>query len=165
MSANGSFTKTIDFAHLFPAASNRPTAGNILLKPGAKRTVWSPGTGSKQINKWAYKAISFAATPQTIDFTAIVCGDDSVGFSHIRGIAIENAATNALHKITAGNATNPLAYWLSAATTTWEIDPGEVWSKELWLPAAGYVIDSSHKNLKLDPGAYTFLAYLFAWGD
>lgn len=165
MAASGTVTNGFELTQILASSSTRPESVAMPVRVTAP-VGYSAGTGSKQIDKIAYQALSFTGAVQTIDLSTIVCTDGSAGFSKVRFVRIYNDATNAAHTLVVGNAaSNPLAPWFSATTVTETVEPNGCFTKDKPLGTTGWTVDSTNKNLKLDPGANTFTGRLFVGGN
>lgn len=103
------------------------------------------------------------STPQTLDLTSLtdVVGG-AVNFARVRLVAIKNLSTADAAVLTVGNSvTNEWDGFLSAAGTLKVFPSSANNPKGGWViltapNTTGIVVDSTHKTLKLDPGANAF---------
>lgn len=102
-----------------------------------------------------------ASTPQTLDLTALTGGMEpgTKTFARVRLITITNLNTTDANKVTVGpGASNG---WSAPGGSTWQLYafPSTANSQIPLVIGApnttGMVVDSTHKTLKLDPGAAT----------
>jgi hypothetical protein len=138
-----------------PVGSNAPTAYNIPVNPSLGVT-YAAGTGANQANKVAAPSGSAAASPSTIDLSSQACVDGQTGFSHVREVIVFNDSPTAVLTLdfTASNAwTAPFS--AGGTTAKLDIQPGTSQRFNKPIGTNGFVVDSTHKILTLDPGAST----------
>jgi hypothetical protein len=167
MSSNpsGSITLQSTLNVGIPAGGNVITPYNVPVQPTQTHS-YSAGTGANQINKVAELGGSAAASPASIDLTTAVCVDGTTGFAHWREILVFNDdPTNVLKwDFTATNA-NTAMFNAGGTTANLSIQPGTHQRFTCANNAAGYVVDSTHKVIKLDPGANTIAYRVVVAGD
>ncbi len=141
---------TINVTDTLPAGVNRPAVLPNQCNPANLFTEWQPGSGPGQANKYFYWSSNIAAsTPQIFDMTSVVCSDGTTGFAHVRESFCINADPTSV--ITFGGGSNSLAtQWLSGTHT---LQPGGIDHERNVINAAGYVVNSSNRYIKLDPGS------------
>jgi hypothetical protein len=131
-------------------------------------TQYGNGTGAGQVDLIYAKQLTLAATPTTLDLTAVTdLSGASVNFARVREMAIQIVDKTAGHNVTLGNAaTNAFsAFW--GATGTDVVFAGSI--RYFTDPTStgagvGAIVDSTHKNLKLDPGANTVVINILVVG-
>ena len=125
------------------------------------------GTGSGQVDLCYAAKLSLAGSATTLDLTSITdVSGATVNFARVRLIVVQNLATTAGYTVTVGAAaTNAWTGFLGTTTSTLVLQPnvGATANQSLWLAidsfstgaSTGAYVDSTHKSLKLDPGANT----------
>lgn len=135
----------------------------------ALTTQYKNGTGAGAVDTIYAKQITFvASTPQTLDLTSLTdLGGASISFARVRELIIQVVSTTAGWNLTLGNAASNAfsAFWGATGTHTvmagsilYITDPNTVGS------SVGAYIDSTHKNLKLDPGSNAVVANILIVG-
>lgn len=169
MAASGTVDLKVGWTMTLAASATQPESQGVSVRSRAtagETITYTAGTAANQINKTAYLRLSLAGAAQTVDFSTIICTDGSVGFSNIRELIGYNLATTSTHVATIGNAaSNPFAPWASAGTVTEIVQAGGRFLKEKPIGTTGFTVDSSNKNLKVDPGANTFTFDLLIAGN
>lgn len=152
--------------------------GNVLTAYSVPTQVslpltYSAGNGANQANKVAQLGGTLNATTLDTDLTSIVCTDDTVGFSHVRELLIINDATNASYTLATGNdgvVTNAFSPSMTATGNgatgaTFAIEPGSPYRAAKPLGTAGWVVDTTHKKLRIDAGANAVAYRIIIVGD
>jgi|GEM_PF-1981465 len=130
------------------------------------------GTGADKIDLLFAKQLTFSAsTSQTLDLTALtdILGA-AVSFARVRVVAIKvYSQTDAASLTVGGAASNAWEAFLSTAgTITIPAASAANQNGAFFLLTApnttGWVVDSTHKNLKLQPSAHAFNADVFLAG-
>lgn len=123
------------------------------------------GTGVGQVDTLHAKNYTLSGAATTIDLTSLTDpAGNSISFARVREIIITSTDTTATHtvKVSSG-AANPVA-WLPPAANALVLQPQGTGSApgriELSDPNGtgagnGYVVDSTHKTITFDPGAFT----------
>lgn len=121
------------------------------------------GATGVNVNQMAHDQVALAGSAQEVDFTTLSNGIAAASFDKLKVLAIFNLATTAGYDLAVGGAaSNAFSAIFSDATDEIVIAPGGC---ALFIaPGAGYTVDSSHKALKLDPGANTFNVLVVAIG-
>lgn len=162
---NGSVTTSASITQALDAgAGGRITAYNVPIQPSETES-YTAGTGANMANKVAQAAGSAAAAVVDIDLSTIVCVDGSTGFTHIREVLVFNDDTIDAHTLLMGLGTTPFAPWLAGTTPTIEIRGGASERKSKPLGTLGWVVDSTHKIFRLDPGSNTVAYRVVFLGD
>lgn len=128
---------------------------------------YTNGTGSGQVDLIYAKQLSLAGSATTLDLTSVTdLSGTSISFARVRELWIQNLATTAAYTVTVGAAaTNQFVGFLGTTTSTCII-PTNVGATGNYAvvrfcdpyttgASTGAYVDSTHKNLKLDPGANT----------
>lgn len=140
-------------------ATNSTTVGGatttVNITNPATETSFANGTGALQINVAWSDTRTYATGGTTLDLTALASAATNTGAASFASVkylkVINNDATNT---IIVGNAgTNPFNPGLSAATTTFTIQPGGELVFE--NPAAAGWTTTSATNLRIASGAGT----------
>jgi hypothetical protein len=124
------------------------------------------GTGSGAVDLVYAKALSLAGSATTLDLTSVTdLSGASISFARVRVLVIQNLATTAAYTVTVGNAASNIFTGFIASTGTVVIQPNvgatSNYSSHVFTDlystgaSTGAYVDSTHKNLKLDPGANT----------
>jgi hypothetical protein len=155
-----------------------PTSGplngtTLNLSPTLALTL-SAGTGAADLcDRVYYGLLTFvASTPQTLDLTTLtdVLGN-AVNFTRVRAIVIQNQSTVNGVTLTVGNAgANEWDAVLSASGTLGvsggsPANPNGGFYVQTCPNTTGWVVDGTHKALKLDPGAAAFTAVVILVGS
>ena len=146
-----------------PIAANRLTSFAVLYNPPDSAITYAAGTGPGQANKFAQLNGSAAAAVVDTDLTAVACSDGSTGFSHVREVIVWN--DDLVNQLTVGLGTNPFNPFLGG-TSPWAIvEPGS--HRRFFKPLGinGWTVDSTHKTLRIDPGANTISYRIYVHGD
>jgi hypothetical protein len=160
---SGSIGLAVNLSAKVAAVTNLLTAYPIPVQPAAAGVSYSAGTAANQANKiYAFSGTATAATVD-LDLTAAVCVDGSVGFSHVRELIIYNDSLT--QTLTAGVGTNPFTPFFTGTTPAEVIEPGSVFRKAKPLGTNGWVVDSTHKVVRVDPGANTIAYRMIVVGD
>lgn len=162
---SGTVSTNVNVTVAVPASGNVLSAQNLPVQVSQSLT-YTAGTAANQVNKVATVGGTATASPASIDLTSVVCVDGQVGFSHIREvIAYDDDATNGL--LWDFTATNALTAMFSAGGTTAKltVQPGAHQRFAKPLGTNGYVVDSTHKIVSLDPGANTIAYRVIILGD
>jgi len=161
----GTVAMNVNFSVGLAATGNVLTAYSVPVSPQQTHS-YTAGTGAAQINKVAGLGGSAAASPASIDLTAVVCADGTTGLSHVRELIVYNdSTTNVLTwDFTVSNA---LTAMFSAGGTSAKVsvNPGAHQRFNVPLGTNGYVVDSTHKIISLDPGANTIAYRIVLAGD
>lgn len=160
MATTGNFTATVN-VNTTLAGGGLGSAKNNVGK--TVTTTYAAGTAAGQTDEgWTGSVALAISTPQTLDLTALSGeGGRAVSFSKIKYFEIHN--THATATLTVGNATSNqfLPGW-SSATNTQAIGPGGV---VILTSDAGFTVDGTHSDLKLDPGATAITAEIVLMGN
>ena len=124
----------------------------------ALTTQYTNGTGAGAIDLIHAKQYALvASTPQTIDLSAIAdLSGATVNFARVREFVVQVVTTTAGDNVTLGDAASNAfsAFWGATGTnvvfagTVYHVaDPTSVGA------GVGAIVDSTHKNVKLDPGS------------
>lgn len=128
---------------------------------------FSNGTGSGAVDLCYAKQLSLAGSATTLDLTSLAdLSGATVSFARVRLIIIQNLATTAGYTVTVGAAaSNQWTGFLGTATSTVVLQPnvGATAAQSIFMgldlystgATTGAYVDSTHKSLKLDPGANT----------
>ena len=151
----GSVSMSCQLTVAIPAGGNVLSAYSVPVKP-SQTSNYTAGTGAGQINKVAEVGGSAAATPASIDLSTIACVDGTTGFSHWREYIVFNDDTtnNLTLDFTVANA-NVAMFAAGGATAKITVPPGGCQRFTCPKGTNGYVVDSTHKIVSLDPGANT----------
>lgn len=167
MSVTGTVSLSVDVSDAQAAGTTRLTAYTIPVKPATLTTSYTNGSAANMVSKTYQRSASLVATTIDLDLTALVANDDSVGFTHVREVIIYNDdATAAGAKVlTVGLGTNPFSYWLGGTTPTFILHPSTAVRFSCPLQTAGWLVDATHKILRLDSGANTVAYRIVILGD
>lgn len=161
---SGGFSLQSNVAFSVPASGNVLTAYTVPIQP-SHSVAYTAGTAANQINKGAQAGGSAAASAATIDLSTVTCVDGTTGLSHVREYVIYNDSTTAALTLDL-TVSNSLKEWVSAGTgTKLTIEPGAVFRVSKPKGTNGYVVDSTHKIVTLDPGANTVAYRAIFLGD
>jgi hypothetical protein len=137
-----------------------------IAPPTNPQNTFTNGTAAGQGDLVYAATITLSAAPQTLDLTSLLDPlNGAVAFARVRVFYLCNKATTDGWVVTLGNdGTNEwsgASQFLSASGTL-KIGPtlagtANAGRFEIWSPnTTGYVVDSTHKRLKIDPGAHSF---------
>jgi len=138
---------------------NLPTTYSVPCDMPKMDRVYSSGTGAGQVDGIHSKTYSLAATPTTLDLTAMTDPNGAAitcSTGRIRSLWLQNLSNYA---ITIGAAAS--TQWLGmlgTTTSTLVVPPNGIltFSDPTTVgTSAGAYVDSTHKSLKIDPGANT----------
>lgn len=160
MAAVGDYTLSININSTFTGGSlgtPRSSVGRTYSQ------TFEAGTSAGQTNEgWTGAIALTASTPQTLDLENLV-GETgrAVTFTKVKMLAIRN--THATATVTIGNAaSNAFLPGWSGATNTVALGPGNT----LFLTsAAGFTVDATHSDLKLDPGSNAITVEIMILGN
>lgn len=129
----------------------------------SKQTSYTDGSGANGAHR-AYQATLtlVSSTPQVLDLTAVVCADASVGFSHVREVLVFNDGTA---DVTLDNASNVFQPWLSGTTPGETVYAGGSMYRNKPLGTNGWVVDSTHKLITVNPGSSAGTVRVVILGD
>lgn len=162
-SVTGSVSLSVNMNVAIPTGANVLNGYTVTVNPSPASASYSPGTAANQANKiYQYKGSAVAATVD-LDLTAAVCVDGTTGFSHVREKIVYN--DDAVNNLTLGLGTNPFTPYLGGTTPTVIIPPGSVFRIPNPLGTNGWVVDSTHKIVRVDPGANTIAYRMIIIGD
>lgn len=131
---------------------------------------FATGTGAGQINKLGWGTLSLAvSTPVTLDLTAIsgmTTWTGDTAFAKVKYLKIINGATAGGTKplIVGVAASNAFNGQMGGTTPTETVEAGcelEWENKE----AGGWTVDSTHKNVKVNPGANAIVLTIIIAGN
>ena len=123
--------------------------------------VSTSGTGVDQADLKYTKTLSLAATPTTLDLTALTdVAGNAVNFARVKSVTIRNKDTTDGHTVLCGNAAaTQWTGFVSSATATWTVFPSSSNNDGFFVFTApnttAAAVSGSSKSLKLDPGANT----------
>ncbi len=121
-------------------------------------TSYADGTAANQANRVYQFSGSAAGAPVSIDLSTVVCADGTTGFTKVRELIIFNDATNAAYTLAFGNdgvGTNLFIPMLAGTTPQVAIEPSFPQRFGKPIGTTGWTVDSTHKNIRLDPGVNT----------
>lgn len=131
-------------------------------------TQYKNGTGAGSVDLIYAKQLTLAATPTTLDLSSLTdLAGGSVNFARIREMAIQVVDTATTHIVTLGDAASNAfsAFWgatgtdiVFAGSIRYFTDPTSVGA------GVGAIVDSTHKNFKMDPGANTVVINILIVG-
>ncbi len=167
MSVTGTISLAVDVSDAQAAGTTRLTAYTIPVKPATLSTAYANGSAANMVSKSYQRSSSLVATTIDLDLTTLVANDDSVGFSHVREVLIYNddATVGGAKVLTVGLGTNPINYWLGGTTPTFIVHPGTAARFACPLQTAGWLVDGTHKILRLDSGVNTVAYRVVILGD
>lgn len=163
------FSDSASIQHNLPVGNDRVSAISVPYAPTSNitRTYSSDtasGTGANGALRYYQKSNSLVATTVDIDLTAAICSDGTVGLTHWRELRVWNLST--ADDLTLGLGTNPItASFMGGTTPTVTIPPGGVFVQAKPLGTNGYVVDSTHKILRLNSGSATVSYRVLILGD
>jgi hypothetical protein len=121
------------------------------------------GTLLDQVDLAYYATLTFvASTAQTLDLTALTdVLNNAVNFARVRGIGLRvNSTTDAASLLIGAAGTNEWNAFLSASGTlkvpASTATPNDAWFVLTAPNTTGFVVDGTHKALKLTPSAHAF---------
>jgi hypothetical protein len=163
---SGSINLNCQLSVQVPAAGNNLSAYTVPVSPSSQ-AAYAAGTAANQVNKVATVGGSAAASPVSIDLTSVVCVDGSTGFAHVRELIIFNDDTNDPHVLkldmTVSNAFTNGYDTITAGKI--DIAAGEAFRRSKPIGTNGWVVDSTHKIVDIDPGANTVPYRVVIAGD
>jgi len=147
--------------------SQTPTSGFLagqgLIIPELLAVAFANGTGSDAVNLISPTTLNLvASTPQTIDLTSLLdIQGNAVSFSKVQLLLLRNNATTAGFNCTVGNAASNAFSAIFGATGMVTLYPGTATNpfggfNIYSIPGNVAAVDSTHKNLKFDPGSNSF---------
>lgn len=153
------------------ATDTLPISGTVLTpygvpcKPPDIQRIYSNGTAANQGTKFYQAKKTATAALSTTDLTAVVCSDGTTGFTHVREIILWN--DDATNVITLTTPTNSLLLrFLGGTSPTVILQPGVPWAvPAIPLATTGYLVDSTHKTIDVDPGSNTCIYRILVIGD
>jgi hypothetical protein len=112
--------------------------------------------------EWSGVLTPAVSTPTTLDLTALTGPlGSAVSFASVVAIYVYNTSA---HPIGVGNAgSNPFAPGWSESTHVETVNAGSRWVKE--NNGTAWTVDSTHKNLMFDPGAFLGNARVIILGN
>lgn len=138
---------------------------------------YTNGTAAGMVDYIYAKSLSLAGSATTLDLTSLTdLNGGSVNFARVRELVIVNLATTAGYTVTVGAAgsnawsTGPLGTSTSTSILMPSVGQTTALSTLRWSDpfstgaSTGGYVDSTHKNLKLDPGANTISVYVLIAG-
>lgn len=165
----------------FNAAFNQIVSSGVVSTqniPASLGINWTPtsGTGTGAVDLCYAKQLSLAGSATTLDLTSVTdLSGASVSFARVRLIVVQNLATTAGYTVTIGAAaSNQWTGFLGTTTSTLVLQPnvGATTNHSAFVAtdiystgsSTGAYVDSTHKSLKLDPGANTISVNVFILG-
>ncbi len=173
--SNATGTVNTNFSFTEAISTGLVTANNLNATIGRSIT-YANGTGSGQIDMLYAKKLTLAATPTTLDLTALTdLNGDALNFLRIREFIIQNLATTAAYVVTVGGAGSNAWLGFFGTTTSTLTMPTNVGATgnyatiQLSDPytigaSTGAYVGASSKYLKLDPGANTIIVSVILAG-
>lgn len=158
MALNGGVLSKADFT--LTKSSGLPTALSIPIGDQARLSL-ANGTVTDQANRIYYKQLSLAGAVTDLDLTNLTDPfGDALAFVEIAWGRVVNLSTaNVLTIGGAGAIANAWTAWLSNPGTITVKPKTSSYSGYVEIGSGfdpGYAVDSTHKFLRLDPGANTF---------
>lgn len=151
------------------AGPNRVTDASAPYKPADAVTNYNSstnsGTGANGALRYFERSGSLVATTIDFDLFTEACSDGTAGLDHVRdGWIWNDSATDIL---TFGLGSFPItSLFFGGTSVTVAIQPGGCWRiPPKPLGANGYVIDSTHRTVRLDSGSATILYRIVFIGD
>jgi hypothetical protein len=149
---SGTIKLVVGITDALAAGATRLTAFNVPVQPEHSLT-YADGTTAGLANR-VYQAAGTLtiSTPISIDLATAGCVDGSVGFTRVRELFIYNTHASAPLKFGEdGVGTNVFVGTLLGTTPQFQIEPGSVMWMSKPLGSTGFLVDGTHKNLRLDP--------------
>jgi hypothetical protein len=153
---NVSFTETATIG-LATANLNEPMVTSFSYTPA--------GTATVQVDTIHAKTYTLAASATTIDLTSLTDpAGNSISFARVREFVVTNADTVATHTVKVSSGAATAVAWLPPAANALVLQPQGAGSSpgriDLSDPngtgaGVGYIVDSTHKTITFDPGAFT----------
>jgi hypothetical protein len=136
------------------AGASRLSGYNVPVQPLHSLT-YIDGTTAGAANRiYQVSGTATISTPFSIDLTSVVCTDGTTGFSRVRELIVYNDHTaSPLLFGNDGVGTNLFLAGLLGTTPQYQIEAGGVMRFTKPLGTTGMLVDSTHKNLRFDPGA------------
>ena len=155
----GTVTETMNLGNNGTASTPGTTAGTAL----------TIGTGTATSVNVAWSAnptLTGGGGGTTYDLTNLTGGTGTKSFAKVRGIFLKNlaAAESGFSVSLKPGASNGFGYFLSGTTPALVIPAGGT----LYLDnpqIAAWVVDGTHKNVLIDPGANTQAIRICVWGE
>jgi hypothetical protein len=124
---------------------------------------YSNGTSALQASKSAYLSATYSAGTD-VDISAVVCVDGTTGLTHVRTLVLVNNSTTVSITV-GGSASNAFEYFVGATGDKVQLAPGARLLLECPNDATGWLVDVTHKNLKIAAVTGTAVVEIFALGD
>jgi hypothetical protein len=131
-------------------------------------TSYTNGTAAGKIDALYAKQLTLAATPTTLDLQALpdLTGTNQV-LLRVREIIIQVVTATVDFNVTLGNAASNAFSAIWGATGTNVVMAGSIY--HITDPTTvgsgkGYIVDATHKNLKLDPGSNSVVVNIIIAG-
>jgi hypothetical protein len=162
---NGFVAHNVSFSMVATGLVGTPSIGSPLTPSNR----YTSGTGPNQCDLFYEKVLLLAATPTTLDLTALTAPDGSpVNLARVRLLIVQTISTTAAQKVTvSGGATNPwVAQWGAAGSMIAWPGNGVVVAEDPLSTGAGtgLIVTSTSKSVKLDPGTATLSVYVVIAG-
>lgn len=150
----GGVTLSLSFVQQLDAGAARLNAYPVPVQP-AVLSSYTSGTGALQVNRLAQgSGTTTISTPVDLNLATLACVDGSTGFSHVREVLIFNDdATNPLTVGDDGVVTDAWVAYSAGTSARFTVQPGSFLRISKPLGTNGYTVDSTHKNLRIDPGS------------
>jgi hypothetical protein len=165
---SGTIKLVVGITDALAAGATRLNAFNVPVQPEHSLT-YSDGTTANKANR-VYQAsgTTTISTPFDIDLATVVCADGSVGFTRVREIVIYNDSTTDGQILKFGNdgvGTNLFLAGLLGTTPQYQIEAGAPMRFSKPIGTTGMLVDGTHKNVRIDPGAAAIPYRIFVLGN
>jgi hypothetical protein len=148
VSLSTTFTQQLDAGNL------RLNAYPVPVQP-AQQASYGTGTGPLAVQKIAQGGgTTTGGAPTDLDLSTVVCVDGSTGFAHVREVLVFNDdGANPLAVGDDGVVTNAWAAWASGTAARQSVQAGACFRAAKPMGTLGFVVDGTHKVLRLSSGA------------
>lgn len=142
--------------------------------PTTPQSTYANGTAANAVDLIYATTLTLSATPTTLDLTSLTDPlNGAVAFARVREVYIRNnATTDGWNLVVGPGASNGWAgtSQFFGASSTVNVGPSTANPNTGKLAfsapnTTGYVVDGTHKTLKLDPGANTFTVEILIAGS
>ncbi len=164
---SGTITLAADFIDALPVSAARLTAFNLPVRYVQALAVTN-GAGPGLASKCYQSTTTLNAAAASIDLTAVTCTDGTTGFAHVRGLFVFNTDTTASHSVKIGDdgvGTNIFLGGFLGTAPQRTVQASGFYADVIPIATNGYTVDSSHKNLRFDPGANLVVINIIVVGD
>jgi hypothetical protein len=160
-------TGSVNMTASFAEVATGGITSNLLSQVISKINTYTNGTGSNQVDTIYAATLSLAATPTTIDLSTLTDPSGaSINFARVREFIVQNTDAAAGHDVTlTQGASNGVTFLPATGGIPARYSSIVRISDPVSTGATnGNYVDSTHKTLKLDPGANTIQVLILIVG-